>query len=103
MIHSSWVNDQVYDQYISTLENMNLRDFCANFCVAQQGQLHNKICRDKKPNYVAIFYPNKSSYPRSDEYSEYCMLELLKFKPWVGDKESVNRGRENSKENIIKL
>jgi len=31
MIRSSWINDQVYDQYISTLENTNLRDFCTNF------------------------------------------------------------------------
>ena len=37
IMHSSWVNDEVYDQHISILENMNLRDFYPNFCVGQRG------------------------------------------------------------------
>ena len=56
MNRRSWINEQVYYDHVHTLEQMNLRDFCANFRIGQRGNLRNKICRDQKPNYVAIFF-----------------------------------------------
>ena len=33
IVRSNWINDQVYDNNLSELEGMNLRDFCSNFKV----------------------------------------------------------------------
>ena len=103
MIRESWSSEKSYADNLSSLDAMNLRDFCSKFRIGQRGNLKNKIVVDKKPNFVAIFYPSKNSYPNSDDYHEYCMYNLIKFKPWIGEKESVYGGSENSKENIISL
>ena len=103
MIRDSWSSKKIYDKNLSSLDTMNLRDFCAKFRISQRGNLKNKIVYDEKLNFVAIFYLSKNSYPDSDDYYKYCMYNLVKFKPWIGEKESVYRGINNSNKNIINL
>ena len=103
MIRDSWCSEKMYDENLSSLDTINLRDFCAKFWISQRGNLKNKIIHDKKSNFVAIFYLSKNSYLDSDNYYEYCIYNLVKFKPWIGEKESVYGGINNSNKNIINL
>ena len=83
MIRDSWSSEKTYDENLSSLDTMNLRDFCAKFWIVQCSNMKNKIVHDEKSNFVAIFYPSKNSYPDSDNYYEYCMYNLVKFKPLI--------------------
>ena len=103
MIRDSWSSEKMYDENLSSLNTMNLRDFYAKFWIGQRGNVKNKTIYNEKSNFVAIFYPSKNSYPDSDNYYKYCMYNLVKFKPWIGEKESVYGSINNSNKNIINL
>ena len=104
MVRSNWINDQVYNNNLSELEGMNLRDFCSNFKVGSYKEYWNKICyHNRNKRHVGIFYLKRSSDPNNILYYEYCKYSLMKYKPWAGCKENSYGGIENSNENIIKL
>ena len=103
MVHSSWLNERVYNENISLLEDLNLRNFIARYTVGTRGNLKNKLYSNQKSNYIVIFYLKVISIYRGKDYTTYYKYTLIKFKYWFGNKTNVYSSIENIDKAIIKL
>ena len=102
MNRRSWLNDQSHEHHISSLSNMNLRDFCKKIAVGRNTYGKNKICSHLKRNYVPVFYLKLSSDREDENYYLYCKYALIKCKPWVGEVRNAHGGDHgNNESNIV--
>ena len=82
---------------------MNLRDFYVMFHIGQHSRIKNKIYAYQRSKWVAIFHLKKNSVLGSSKYVDFYEYSLVKFKPQIGEKESMYGSVDNTKEGIISL
>ena len=66
------MNDEVYDNNLSELEHMSLREFSSRFAVSSRKNKRNKLHSNQKSNYVAKFYPKTNSCREGEKCDECC-------------------------------
>ena len=86
MILENWKNPLSYAIVGNTLDSLSLQKFVISFKISSSKI--EKRNNEKKP-IVAVFSPDFKSNQESPDYWRYAYVSLLKYKPWVGFKESA--------------
>ena len=101
---ASWKKPQEYLQAMGEgLPTMSLNSFCQKYTIGKRGSnCRNKIALHRnKDKWVARFYPQLPSNANSPDYFKYCKLQLIRYRPWVGDYGEAAGGVDSTPEQII--
>ena len=101
----SWKKPQEYLQAIDEggLPTMSLNSFCQKYTVGKRGgNCRNKITLHRnKDKWVARFHPQLPSNVNSPDYFKYCKLQLIRYRPWVGDYDEAAGGVDSTPQQTI--
>lgn len=89
MNEKKWCNENDFLAHLSGLETMPLIDFAKQF-KAVKGKIG--VALGSKPR-CPVFSPDINSVnPKHPDYWKYCLVSLLKYKPWLNQKQCVYNG-----------